>query len=119
MGDARADQAFLGEGWSSPVACEDANCREIQERAVFWVARARSGDLTVRVRAAGRATMTLVVNEVESAQWPLAEQLRDWEARVPAAQWRIPVTRVAVVIEPQAQARVDRIMLVRNQEARP
>jgi hypothetical protein len=119
IGDARTDQEFLGEGWSSPVACEGANCREIQERAVFWVARVRSGDLTVRVRAAGRATMTLVVNDVESAQWPLVEQLRDWEARVPAAQWRIPVTRIAVVIEPQAQARVDRIMLVRTQGARP
>ncbi len=117
LGDAESDQECLGSGWSAPIPCEGANCRVFERHATLWIALVWQHDVSVRVRAAGGSTLTLLVNGVATAHWPLGEELRDWEAPIASAQWRRPVTRVELAAEGKTQ--VDQITLVRMEGARP
>jgi hypothetical protein len=113
LGEGRADPALLGEGWARPLPCGDASlCREVETRARLFAPLDVPETLDVRVRAAGRGTLSLAVNGHRVAEWPLGEALAELEARLPEVVLRRELNELVLETGGGA-ARVDRLAFTR------
>jgi hypothetical protein len=84
LGDARVDPALLLEGWARVRPCDGAECRGLDGPARLLFPLDVPEELDLVVRARGGAALRLAVNGHALAELPLAEQLVERRARVPA-----------------------------------
>ena len=111
--DGQADLGFLGEGWSSRRNCGSSYCRAVDGRARVLVALNEPETLDVTVRASGSGTLSMAINGMDVAQWPLTAELADWRVRVPADRFQRELNEVTLTIAPTSTCLVDRLIFQR------
>jgi hypothetical protein len=82
-------------------------------RARLLVALDVPQTLDVTVRASGSGTLSMAINGMDVAQWPLTAELADWRVRVPADRFRRELNEVALTIAPGQTCLVDRLVFQR------
>ncbi|MBN2371268.1 MAG: hypothetical protein JXO72_12360 [Vicinamibacteria bacterium] len=113
LGDDRVDAVLLQEGWSRPLACEDAICREVHGRARMLLPLDRRERLDVIIRASGAGTMFMKVDDRPLLQWPLSERLTDTRVTASALYWKPPISQITFEASISGTARIDRLLFLR------
>jgi hypothetical protein len=110
IGDDRVDPDLLADGWGPRMPCEGKVCRQVLGAARLLAPLDLPGPMRLTVRAAGAGTLSLRVNGVTIAEFPLADRLADLTAPAIFGPWRAGLNQVVLVCASPGTARVERVV---------